>query len=81
MTQESILATYKALGEHGNAVLFGRNVPWKDFLRGPNADAAEMPELRWMIQLSRQNNLEPVFVIDPLNGLDRRRFMSLPDGW
>jgi hypothetical protein len=81
MTTESVIATFKALGEHGELVLFGRNVPWKDFFRGADPDSADIKELTGMVQLSKMNNLEPVFVVDALNGLDRRRFMGLPEGW
>lgn len=81
ITQASILATYKAIGEHGDLVLMARNVPWTDFVAGDEKDSADIQELRGMVRLSRMNYLEPVFVVDPLNGLDRRRFMGLPDGW
>ena len=81
MTQESILATYKALGQHGELVLFARSVPWKDFAKGEGVDSADITEVTWMVQLAAQNKLEPFFVIDPLNGLDRRRFAGLPEGW
>jgi hypothetical protein len=81
MTTESVIATFKALDEHGELVLFARNVPWKDFAKGVDADSADIVQLTGMVQLARQNYLEPVFVIDPLNGLDRRRFMGLPEGW
>jgi hypothetical protein len=81
ITRESILATHKALGEHGDLVLIARNVPWKEFASGGRPDSADIKDLAGMVQLSRQNGLEPVFVVDPLNGLDRRRFMALPDGW
>jgi len=81
MTTESIIATFKAIGEHGELVLFQRSVPWNDFARGQDTDSADLRDLTAMVQLARQNSLEPVFVIDPLNGLDRRRFMGLPEGW
>ena len=81
MTQQSVIDTFKAIGEHGELVLFARNVPWKDFAKGPDVDSADIQELGGMVQLARTNKLEPVFVIDPLNGLDRRRFFALPDGW
>lgn len=81
MTTESVIATFKALGEHGELVLIARSVPWKSFVRGPDQGSPEMKELTDIMRLSKQNNLEPVFVVDPLDGLDRRRFMGLPDGW
>ena len=81
MTQKSVIDTYRGLGEHGEVVLFARNVPWKDFLAGPNGTSADIDELNGMVQLAQMNGLEPVFVVDPLNGLDRRQFFGLPAGW
>ena len=31
ISTESVLATFKAMGEHADLVLFQRNVPWTDF--------------------------------------------------
>ena len=81
VTVESVLATYKAIAEHGQAVLVARNVPWKDFAAGEPARSAELDELEGIVQLCRAHTLEPIFIVDPLNGLDRRRFMGLPAGW
>jgi hypothetical protein len=81
MTQQSVIDTFTAIGEHGEVVLFARNIPWKDFLAGPDGDSADITELIGMTQLAKMHGLEPVFVIDPLNGLDRRRFSGLPSGW
>jgi hypothetical protein len=81
MTTESVLATFKAIGEHGDMVLFQRNVPWIDFVAAAGGETKDIRELTTMVQLAQQNNLEPVLVVDPLNGLDRRRFAGLPPGW
>ncbi len=81
VTTESVIATYAAMGEHADLVLLARNVPWKDFASGDGRDSADFTELTAMVHLACQNRLEPVFVVDPLNGLDRSRFMSLPEGW
>jgi hypothetical protein len=81
MTTESVIATFRAIGEHADLVLFARNVPWTDFADGDRKDSADIAELTAMVELARANLLEPAFVIDPLNGLDRSRFMSLPQGW
>src|SRR5688572_17254854 len=34
ITFESVLATIKAIGEHGDVLLVQRNIPWNDFLKG-----------------------------------------------
>jgi len=81
LTNESVIATFKAIGQHADTVLLARNVPWGDFVGGVDGSSADIEQLTTMVSLARTNGLEPVFVIDPLNGLDRRRFMNLPAGW
>jgi hypothetical protein len=81
ITTASVLATYKAMGEHGSLVLLARTPAWKDFAAGDRPDSADIKDLAGQVQLAQMNKLEPVFVVDPLNGLDRRRFMGLPSGW
>jgi hypothetical protein len=81
LTTESVIATFKAMGEHGSAVLIQRAIPWKEFSAGDPPGSADITDLGGIVRLARANGLEPVFVIDPLNGLDRRRFMNLPEGW
>jgi hypothetical protein len=81
ITMESVLATYRDMGQHGSVVLMSRNVPWKDFAAGEGADSADIRDIAGQVQLARANNLEPIFLVDPLNGLDRKRFMALPAGW
>jgi hypothetical protein len=80
MTTQSVLANYDALGKHADVVLLQRSVPWKDFAAGVNA-AGDMEDLAGLVKLGRANGLEPILVVDPLNGVDRRRFYGLPDGW
>jgi hypothetical protein len=77
-TFESILATFEAIGEHADVVLLQPNIPWQDFLEGPQADSQAVTDLRNQVSLARQQGLEAIFVIDPLNGLNRREFFGLP---
>ena len=81
MTIESVMATIKGIGQHGDVLLVQRNVPWSDFVKSPDAASQDISDARNMMILARQNNLEAVFVVDPLNGLNRRQFAGLPFGW
>jgi hypothetical protein len=78
MTTKSMLATLKVMGEHGDLALIQRNIPWKDFLNSADNPSHDMTDLINLVTAARQAGLEPVFVIDPLNGLDRRQFAPLP---
>ncbi|MBC8505434.1 MAG: hypothetical protein ISR58_01195 [Anaerolineales bacterium] len=75
---DSLIATLDGISEHGDVILVQRAIPWVDFIDGTNANAPDIKELRDLMTLAGQRNLEPIFVIDPLNGLDRRQFSALP---
>ena len=75
---EAVLNNMKAISEHADVVLFQQEIPWSDFSESPDADSKKLEELRGMVQLAAGNGLELIFVVDPLNGLDRREFMGLP---
>ena len=80
-TWRDMLATLEGISRHADAVLLQRNVPWQDFAAGPDATSREFENLQNLVRLSRQRGLEPIFVVDALNGLDRRRFYGLPPAW
>ena len=80
-TLEAVLNHFKALGEHGDFILVQPNIPWEDFRAGVDGESQQRTDLRNQITLARQNGLEWVFVVDPLNGLNRREFFGLPAGW
>jgi hypothetical protein len=77
-TFESILETFEAMGQHGDVVLIQQNIPWDDFTDGPDGDSQAITDIRNQVILARQNGLEAIFVVDPLNGLNRREFFGLP---
>lgn len=81
VTIQSVMDTIKGIGEHGDVLLLQRNVPWNDFAKSSDGDSSEITDIRNILTLARQNDLEAVFVIDPLNGLNRREFEKLPFGW
>jgi len=80
-TLESILEHYRSLGEHADFVLFQHAIPWEDFVAGVDGDTSSRKDIRNQMTLARQNGLEAIYVVDPLNGMDRREFMGLPAGW
>jgi len=78
---QSVIDTYHAIGEHGNAALLQQNIPWAEFAAGDGTDSAVIKDLHNQYLLAGQNKLEVIFVVDPLNGLNRREFFGLPEGW
>jgi hypothetical protein len=78
MTTQSMLTTLKVMGEHSDLALIQRDIPWKDFLDSSDGPSQDMTDLINLVIAAGQAGLEPVFVIDPLNGLDRRQFAPLP---
>jgi len=70
------------MGEHGDFVLIQQNTAWEDFTdRGMDGESQTRTDLINQVKLAQQNNLEYIFVIDALNGLNRREFVGLPVGW
>ncbi len=78
---ESVLKIYKDIGAHADFVLFQQNTPWQDFVNSVDGASQKRTDIINQVTLARQNNLEYVFVVDALNGLNRREFSSLPFGW
>lgn len=77
----SVLNHYKALSDHADFVLFQHSLPWEDFIAGVEGKSEKRDDIINQARLARQNDLEYIFVVDPLNGLDRREFYGLPRGW
>jgi hypothetical protein len=70
------------LSNHGDAVLAQPEVPWEDFEFGiPQYDTPAMENVANITLLAGQNDIEPIYIVDPLNGLDRTSFIGLPDDW
>ena len=79
---ESVFQLYKDISEHGDFVLIQQNIAWEDFAEGgTDSESQTRTDLINQVKLARQNNLETIFVIDALNGLNRRDFIGLPAGW
>ncbi len=80
-TLESIFQLYKDMDSHGDFVLIQQNTAWEDFVNGTDGESQTRTDLINQVKLANQNNLEYIFVIDALNGLNRKEFIGLPAGW
>lgn len=80
-TIESILQHFKDMSEHGDFVLLQPNVPWADFAGGVDGDSQSRTDITNQVTLARMDGLDYILVADPLNGLNRREFVGLPEGW
>jgi len=78
---QSVMDTYAAIGQHGDVALLQQNIPWADFAGGADGESAAITDIANQHVLARQNGLEVIFVVDPLNGLNRSEFQGLPEGW
>jgi len=77
----SVLTLYKALANHADFVLIQQNAPWQEFVTGVEGQSQTRTDLINQVNLARLNHLKYVFVLDALNGLNRRDFIGLPPGW
>ena len=80
-TTEAVLKHFGTLGENADFILIQPNIPWEDFGSGVEGESQQRTDLTNQTILARQNDLEWIFVVDPLNGLNRREFFGLPSGW
>jgi hypothetical protein len=80
-TFEALLNHFSALGEHADFVLMQPNIPWEDFQGSVDGESQGREDLRNQIILAQRNNLDWIFVVDPLNGLNRSEFYGLPPDW
>ncbi len=81
VTLKSVFATFKGMGEHGDFVLIQQNTNWEDFAKGVDGKSQTRTDIINQVKLAHQNNLEYIFVLDALNGLNRREFAGLPTDW
>ncbi len=78
---ESVFQLYDNLGRHADAVLYQSEIPWEDFRDSPDGVSEKIEDLKNQMILAHRENLEGIFILDPLNGLNRREFQQLPGGW
>jgi hypothetical protein len=78
---QSILRHFQSLGDHADFVLIQPNVPWEEVVTAASSESPRLADVRNQVTLAYQNGLDVVFVVDPLNGLNRREFLGLPAEW
>lgn len=78
-TVEGMISTIQGAADHGDVLLFQEQVPWSDFQQGAEGESQAADELSEVVNFARLNGLEAIFVVDPLNGLNRREFLGLPE--
>ena len=81
ITLQSVLRHFGDLGEHADFVLAQTNIPWQAWEDETDPEPQALIDLRNQAILAGHNELEMVFVVDPLNGLNRGEFLGLPWGW
>lgn len=79
-TTEAVLNHFENLGESADFILIQPNIPWEDFRDGIDGESQQRTDLTNQTILARQNDMDWIFVLDPLNGLNRREFFGLPEG-
>jgi len=78
---DSVFQLFKDMHQHGDFVLIQQSTAWEDFVNGTDSESQTRTDLINQVKLASQNDLETIFVIDALNGLNRRDFIGLPAGW
>jgi len=78
---DSVFAMYRDMGHHADVTLVQENIPWLDFVSSADAKSKKIEDMKNAQTLARANNLESIYVVDPLNGLNRREFSGLPAEW
>lgn len=81
-TFEAVLAHFGDLSEHADVILMQPNIAWEQFVGDADqSDSILRDNLRNMSLLADQHGLDTIYIVDPLNGLNRREFLDLPAGW
>ena len=57
------------------------SVPWNEFKDGIDIHSSKITELTNLMAFVNAIGLEPIFIVDPLNGLDRLEFKGIPQEW
>jgi hypothetical protein len=78
LTPESFVATLEAIGQHADVILTMPQVPWAEFIDGPDAESPTIEDMQGTIGLAQRNGLEVIFVIDPLQAFDRSTIATFP---
>ena len=72
-TTESVIRTVEEMAEVSELALVQQHVPWAQLLDGTQTMEQALDELENLVDFLRAHDLGIVFLLDPLDGLDRRR--------
>jgi len=78
---EAVFAHYQVMGQHADVALVQEPIPWAEFVNGIAVESQKITDLQNARTLALANNLDSIYIVDPLNGLNRREFSGLPAGW
>lgn len=78
---ESVFAHYKTMGQHADVSLVQEGIPWTEFVKGVDVKSQKITDMQNARTLALANNLDLIYIVDPLNGLNRREFAGLPKDW
>lgn len=70
---ESIIRTAQEMAEVSDVALVQQHVPWAQLLDGTQTMEEALTDVSELVQFLRALGLDIVFLLDPLDGLDRRR--------
>jgi hypothetical protein len=73
LSTESVLRTARALAEVSELALVQQEVPWGALLDGTQTLEQALAEREQLVAFLRSLDLDIIFLLDPLDGLDRRR--------
>lgn len=80
-TLTSVVGHFKDLSQYADFVLFQHNIPWEEFVDSAEGAGKSRTDIANQETLARQNGLDSIYVVDALNGLNRREFRGLPSSW
>ena len=77
----STTKTIKAMKDHADVLLFQEPVPWTDFVDGADVESSSITRIADLTDYIQFYGMQPIMVVDPLNGLNRREFQGIPEEW
>jgi len=78
VSTESMVQHIQSMSKHADVILFQEHIPWLELAQNPDAESQTITNLQGLVQFVSGHGLEPVFIVDPLNGFNRREFKGLP---
>ena len=80
-TEKSIISNLQSMSQYADILIFQESIPWQEFADGIDIDSSKIAELTNLVSFINAIGLEPIFIVDPLNGFNRREFISVQQEW